>query len=62
MNKRIHNMVIRNSSPSDNSGDWIYSVEEDELDDAIFNLKQYMNPIPQNALDQNPKLIQNPGY
>jgi hypothetical protein len=62
MNKRIHNMVIRNSSPSDNSGDWVYSVEEDELDDAVFTLKQYMNPIPQDAIDQNPKLIQNPGY
>jgi hypothetical protein len=55
-------MVIRNSSPSDNSGDWVYSVEEDELDDAVFTLKQYMNPIPQDAIDQNPKLIQNPGY
>ena len=50
-----------NSSPSDNSGDWIYSVEEDELDNAVFNSKQYMNPIPQDAMDQNPKLIQNPG-
>ncbi|RPG66928.1 MAG: RagB/SusD family nutrient uptake outer membrane protein [Flavobacteriaceae bacterium TMED42] len=61
LNQRIHNMVIRNSSPSDNSGDWIYSVEEDELDNAVFNSKQYMNPIPQDAMDQNPKLIQNPG-
>jgi hypothetical protein len=55
-------MVIRNSSPTDNSGVWIYSVEEDELDNAVFNMKQYMNPIPQNAIDQNSKLIQNPGY
>jgi len=62
LNKRIHNMVIRNSSPTDNSGVWIYSVEEDELDNAVFNMKQYMNPIPQNAIDQNSKLIQNPGY
>ncbi|MCL3781017.1 RagB/SusD family nutrient uptake outer membrane protein [Prolixibacteraceae bacterium JC049] len=62
MNKQRHNMVIRNSKPADNSGVWVYSVEEEKKWKAKFNLKQYMNPIPQNAIDQNPKLVQNPGY
>lgn len=57
-----HNMVIRNSVPSDNSGVWVYSVEEEEFDTAEFNLRQYMSPIPQNVIDQNPKIVQNPGY
>ncbi|WP_298486013.1 RagB/SusD family nutrient uptake outer membrane protein [uncultured Maribacter sp.] len=57
-----HNMVIRNSVPSDNSGVWVYSVEEEEFDTAEFNLRQYMSPIPQNVIDQNPKIAQNPGY
>lgn len=62
MSTPLHNMVIRNSVPSDNSGIWVYSVEEEEFDDAAFNLKQYMSPIPQNVIDQNPKIVQNPGY
>ncbi len=62
MSVPTHNMVIRNSIPSDNSGIWVYSVEEEEFDDAVFNLKQYMSPIPQNVIDQNPKIVQNPGY
>ncbi|RKR13167.1 putative outer membrane starch-binding protein [Maribacter vaceletii] len=57
-----HNMVIRNSVPSDNSGVWVYSVEEEEFDTAAFNLRQYMSPIPQNVIDQNSKIAQNPGY
>ena len=57
-----HNMVIRNSKPADNSGIWIYSVEEEVKYTVKFELKQYMNPIPQDAIDQNPSIVQNPGY
>lgn len=57
-----HNMVIRNSQPADNSGVWVYSVEEEVKYTARFNLRQYMSPIPQNAIEQNPKVGQNPGY
>jgi hypothetical protein len=57
-----HNMVIRNENPEDNSGKWIYSVEEEVKYTAKFELKQYMSPIPQNVIDQNPKILQNPGY
>lgn len=62
MGKPRHNMVIRNSSPSDNSGQWVYSVEEEVKYTADFNPKQYMSPIPQNVIDQNPNIKQNPGY
>lgn len=57
-----HNMVIRNSVPSNNSGVWIYSVEPEIKFTPKFEAKQYMSPIPQNAIDQNPKIKQNPGY
>nr|WKN36353.1 RagB/SusD family nutrient uptake outer membrane protein [Tunicatimonas sp. TK19036] len=57
-----HNMVIRNTQPADNSGTWVYSVEPEVKYTAKFELKQYMSPIPQNAIDQNPKVKQNPGY
>lgn len=62
MGKARHNMVIRNSKPADNSGVWVYSVEPEVKYIAKFNLKQYMTPIPQNVIDQNPKVVQNPGY
>ena len=57
-----HNMVIRNSSPADNSGTWVYSVEEEVKYTAKFEAKQYMSPIPQDVIDQNPNIEQNPGY
>jgi hypothetical protein len=57
-----HNMVIRNTSPRDNSGTWKYSVEVEKKYTVKIEPKQYMNPIPQNVLDQNPKITQNPGY
>ena len=57
-----HNMVIRNSVPSDNSGILVYSVEEEVKYTAKFEAKQYMSPIPQNVIDQNPNVKQNPGY
>ena len=57
-----HNMVIRNSNPSNNSGVWVYSVEEEVKYTVKFDPKQYMSPIPQDAIDQNTNLEQNPGY
>ena len=57
MNQPRHNMVIRN-----NNGVLVYSVEPEIKYVPKFELKQYMNPIPQNAIDQNPKVEQNPGY
>lgn len=57
-----HNMVIRNTRPADNSGEWVYSVEEEVKYTARFEPRQYMSPIPQNVMDQNPKITQNPGY
>jgi hypothetical protein len=57
-----HNMVIRNSVPSNNSGIWVYSVEEEVKYVAKFNLRQYMSPIPLDVIDQNDKVTQNPGY
>jgi hypothetical protein len=62
MGTQRHNMVIRNSVPADNSGVWVYSIEEEVKWTAAFNLKQYMSPIPTNAIDQNPNIKQNPGY
>ncbi len=62
MNERRHNMVIRNSKPSDNSGIWVYSIEPEVKWTPKFELKQYMSPIPQDVIDQNPEIDQNPGY
>jgi hypothetical protein len=62
MNQPRHNMVIRNSVPADNSGVWVYSVEPEVKYTAKFVPKQYMTPIPQNVIDQNTKIYQNPGY
>jgi len=58
----VHNMVIRNTVPTDNSGTWTHSVEPQEKYTAVFLPKQYMSPIPQDVIDQNPKIVQNPGY
>ena len=57
-----HNMVIRNSKPADNSGIWVYSIEPEVKYTVKFDPKQYMSPIPQNVIDQNPNIKQNPGY
>ena len=53
MDQPRHYMVIRNSSPDDNAGVWVYSVESELNWTAKFKLKQYMNPIPQSVIDQN---------
>ncbi len=57
-----HNMVIRNTVPSNNSGVWVYSVEPEVKYTPKFDIKQYMGPIPQNVIDQNSNIQQNPGY
>ncbi|CAM4119594.1 RagB/SusD family nutrient uptake outer membrane protein [Zobellia nedashkovskayae] len=57
-----NNMVIRNTVPSDNSGVWTYSVEPEVKYTPKFEARQYMSPIPQNVIDQNPNISQNPGY
>ena len=62
MNQTRHNMVIRNEHPDNNSGAWIYSVEAEKKYTPIFNMKQYMTPIPYDVLDQNNGMYQNPGY
>lgn len=62
MGKPRHNMVIRNTVPSNNSGTWVYNVEVEQKYTVRFEPKQYMSPIPQNVIDQNPKIKQNPGY
>ncbi|WP_347839112.1 RagB/SusD family nutrient uptake outer membrane protein [uncultured Draconibacterium sp.] len=62
MGTQRHNMVIRNSVPSDNSGVWVYSIEEEVKWTAKFEVKQYMNPIPTDVIDQNSNIKQNPGY
>ena len=61
MNVDKHGMKITNTSPSDNSGDWVYEVIP--LNHPhVFTPKMYMNPIPQSIIDQNSKIEQNPGY
>jgi hypothetical protein len=61
MNKDLHCMVIRNTVPANNSGVWTYTVTS--LNHPhVFTQKMYFNPIPQAAIDRNPKLIQNFGY
>lgn len=62
MGKDRNNMVIRNTVPADNSGVWVYSIEVEKKYKAKFEMKQYMNPIPQDVIDQNKKIKQNPGY
>jgi hypothetical protein len=56
-----HAMKITNTSPTNNSGVWKYEVIP--LNHPhVFNMKMYLNPIPQPVIAQNPKLVQNPGY
>ncbi|MBF9251784.1 RagB/SusD family nutrient uptake outer membrane protein [Pontibacter sp. 172403-2] len=61
MNKERHGMKITNSSPADNKGVWIY--EPVPLNHPhVFTQKMYLNPVPQAVIDQNPEIVQNPGY
>lgn len=61
MNKDKHAMKITNSSPTDNKGVWVYEIIPLNHPHTFLS-KQYMNPIPQPVIDQNPKILQNPGY
>lgn len=61
MNKVLHRCKIYNSKPDDNSGVWIYERMELDLP-HLFLQKMYFNPIPQSAIDRNPKIKQNWGY
>ena len=56
----LHGMKIENTK-ADNSGTWVYTPVGLNHPHA-FKLRQYMHPIPQSALAQNPKLVQTPGY
>lgn len=66
LNKVSHGMMIANTSPSDNSGTWTYTVIPLMLGSAeryhVFTNKMYLLPLSQNTMDRNKKLIQNPGY
>lgn len=61
MNKDNHGMKISNTSPADNSGTWKYEVVP-LGHPHVFTQQMYMNPIPQNVIDQNPNIKQNPNY
>jgi len=56
-----HGMKITNSSPANNAGVWVY---QPVLlgHPHVFTQKMYINPIPQNVIDQNSKIKQNPNY
>ncbi len=61
MNVDKHAMKITNTVPGNNSGVWKYEVVP--LNHPhVFNMKMYLDPIPQPVIAQNPKLVQNPGY
>ena len=61
MNKDLHGMKITNTSPADNKGKWVYEVVG-LSHPHVFHKKMYINPVPQNVIDQNKEIIQNPGY
>lgn len=56
-----HGMKISNTVPENNSGVWKY--EAVPLNHPhVFVPKMYLNPIPQDVIDRNPRVTQNPGY
>ena len=61
LNKVLNRCKIYNSNPANNSGKWIYEIMPLDLP-HVFTQKMYFNPIPQSAIDRNPKLKQNWGY
>jgi hypothetical protein len=56
-----HGMKIANSSPADNTGNWIYTPVA-LGHPHVFTQQMYINPIPQGVIDQNPRIQQNPNY
>jgi starch-binding outer membrane protein, SusD/RagB family len=61
LGQKLHGIKIENTVPANNSGVWKYTPVE-LITPARFAMKQYLHPIPQTALAQNPKLVQTPGY
>ncbi|MCF2517009.1 RagB/SusD family nutrient uptake outer membrane protein [Dyadobacter sp. CY351] len=58
LNGTVHGMVIEQTG-----GKWVYKVvPAPEGARAFFANKNYVFPIPQNAIDRNSKLTQNPNY
>lgn len=57
----LHGMKIENSVPANNSGAWVYTPVALNHPHN-FKAKQYLHPIPQQAIAQNSRLTQNPGY
>jgi len=58
LNGHLHAMVIEQEN-----GSWIYNVVPATDGSVTFHPeKNYVFPIPQNAMDRNQKLEQNPGY
>jgi starch-binding outer membrane protein, SusD/RagB family len=58
----LHGMKIENTVPANNSGVWKYTPVALNHPHKFFP-KQYMQPIPQPVIAQNPNgLFQNPGY
>lgn len=58
LNSTLHCMVIEKENDI-----WVYKVLPAADGSRIFyEEKNYLLPIPQDALDKNPKLIQNPNY
>ncbi|TBO44440.1 RagB/SusD family nutrient uptake outer membrane protein [Pedobacter kyonggii] len=61
LTKDLHGMKISNTVPNNNGGVWKYEVVP--LNHPhVFTTRMYLNPIPQNVIDQNPKIKQNPNY
>ena len=64
----LHGMKIENTVPSNNSGVWKYTPiglsdpPSTTIHPHSFVAKGYMQPIPVPVLNQNPKLVQTPGY
>ncbi|KAA0988908.1 RagB/SusD family nutrient uptake outer membrane protein [Dyadobacter aurulentus] len=58
LNGSVHAMVIEQTG-----GKWVYKVvPAPDGARAFFANKNYLFPIPQNAIDRNSKLTQNPNY
>jgi hypothetical protein len=62
MNLPLHGMKIYNTVPATNAGVWVYEPVELTQTSHVFHDYMYMNPVPQNVLNNNTKLKQNPGY
>lgn len=62
LNRVLHGVLITNTVPEDNSGEWIYTRTPMNTAPHVFTRKMYFNPIPQAAIDRNEKLVQNWDY